>query len=93
MFKNKIAISKNFLIAICFISLILFAVNTVNAMDLNDTSNSVDTLAVEASGSINAIDEDKLGNSQQDILSQSNTLTVNGGKFSKIQDLIHYNLM
>ena len=92
MFKNKIAISKNFLIAICFISLILFAVNTVNAMDLNDTSNSVDTLAVEASGSINAIDEDKLGNSQQDILSQSNTLTVNGGKFSKIQDLIHYNL-
>ena len=92
MFKNKIAISKNFLIAICFISLILFAVNTVNAMDLNDTSNGVDTLAIEASGSINAIDEDKLGNSQQDILSQSNTLTVNGGKFSKIQDLIHYNL-
>ena len=91
MFKNKIAISKNFLIAICFISLILFAVNTVNAVDLNDTSN-VDTIGIEASGSINAIDEDKLENSQQDMLSQAKTVVLNGGKFSNIQDLIHYNL-
>ena len=92
MFKNKIAISKNFLIAVCFISLILFAINNVNAMDLNDTSTGADALGVEADCSINAIDEDKLGNSQQDILSQGNALVVNGGKFSKIQDLIHYNL-
>ena len=42
MFKNKIAISKNFLIAICFISLILFAVNTVNAIDLNDDVSNDD---------------------------------------------------
>ena len=37
MFKNKIAISKNFLIAICFISLILFAINNVSAFDLNES--------------------------------------------------------
>ena len=91
MFKNKIAISKNFLIAICFISLLLFAINNVNAMDLNGTSNDGDTLSIEASGSINAIDKDKLGNSQQDILSQGNTLVVNGGTFSKLQNLITHN--
>ena len=91
MFKDKIAISKNFLIAICFLSLILFAVNNVNAMELNDTFTDVG-VSHEASGSINAIDEDKLGNSQQDALLQSNTISVNGGDFSVIQNLIHYNL-
>ncbi|MBE6506182.1 MAG: DUF11 domain-containing protein, partial [Methanobrevibacter millerae] len=91
MFENKIAISKNFLIAICFISLILFAVNTVDAMELNDTFADVGANH-EAVGSINAIDKDKLGNSQQDTLLKSNMITLNGGDFKTIQNLIHYNL-
>ena len=92
MFKNKIAISKNFLIAICFISLILFAVNTVNAIDLNDVVSCGDTLGIEANSGINAIDKDKLENSQQDMLSQANTITLNNGKFSDIQEAINSNL-
>ena len=72
MFKNKIAISKNFLIAICFISLILFAVNTVNAIDLNDDVSNDDALGIKSSNGINAIDKDKLGkvNSVIDVGSQ-----------------------
>ena len=92
MFKNKIAISKNFLIAICFISLILFAVNTVNAIDLNDVVSCGDTLGIEANSGINAIDKDKLENSQQDMLSQANTITLTNGKFSDIQEAINSNL-
>ena len=92
MFKNKIAISKNFLIAICFISLILFAVNTVNAIDLNDSVSDGNALGIESSNGINAIDKDKLGNSQQDMLSQANTITLNNGKFSDIQDAINSKL-
>ena len=92
MLENKIAISKNFLIAICFISFVLFAVNAVNAIELNDTSNNVDMIDSEANGGINAIDLDKLGNSQEDVLSQSNTVTLNNGKFSDIQNLINNNL-
>ncbi|WP_296887260.1 hypothetical protein [uncultured Methanobrevibacter sp.] len=92
MLENKIAISKNFLIAICFISFVLFAVNTVNAIELNDTSNTIDMIGSEANGGINAIDLDKLGNSQEDVLSQSNTVTLNNGKFSDIQNLINNNL-
>ena len=92
MFKNKIAISKNFLIAICFISLILFAVNTVNAIDLNDVVSCGDTLGIESNSGINAIDKDKLENSQQDMLSQANTITLNNGKFSDIQEAINSNL-
>ena len=92
MFKNKIAISKNFLIAICFISLILFAVNTVNAIDLNDSVSDGNALGIESSNGINAIDKDKLGNSQQDMLSQANTITLNNGKFSDIQEAINSNL-
>ena len=92
MFENKIAISKNFLIAICFISLFLCVINCVNALDLNDTSDTINMIGSEANGDVNAIDEDILGNSQQDILSQPNTITLNNGKFSDIQNLIHYNL-
>ena len=92
MFKNKIAISKNFLIAICFISLILFAVNAVNAIDLNDNMSDGNTLGIEASNGINAIDKDKLENSQQDMLSQANSITLNNGKFSDIQETINFKL-
>uniref|UniRef100_UPI00388E38F2 DUF11 domain-containing protein n=1 Tax=Methanobrevibacter sp. TaxID=66852 RepID=UPI00388E38F2 len=95
MFKNKIAISKNFLIAICFISLILFAVNNVDAMELNDSNpDCVDTMGIEVDGinTLNAIDEDKLGNSQENILSAPGTMRITNGNFSQIQNLIHYNL-
>ncbi|WP_407421907.1 hypothetical protein, partial [Methanobrevibacter sp.] len=91
MFENKIAISKNFLIAICFISLILFAVNAVDAMELNDTFADAGANH-EAVGSINAIDKDKLANSQPDKILKSNIITLNGGDFKTIQNLIHYNL-
>ena len=91
MFENKIAISKNILIAICFISLILFAVNAVDAMELNDTFADAGANH-EAVGSINAIDKDKLANSQPDKILKSNRITLNGGDFKTIQNLIHYNL-
>ncbi|WP_407430784.1 hypothetical protein [Methanobrevibacter sp.] len=92
MLENKIAISKNFLIAICFISFVLFAVNTVNAIELNDTPNNINMVGSEVNDGINAIDLDKLGNSQEDVLSQSNTVTLNNGKFSDIQNLINNDL-
>ena len=92
MFENKIAISKNFLIAICFISFILLAINNVNAIELNDTPNTIDTIGNEVNGDITAIDKDKLGNSHEDVLSQSNTVILNNGKFSDIQNLINNDL-
>ena len=60
MFKYKIAISKNFLIAICCISFILFAIGSVNAIDLNENNSNFDsqTIGITVNGNygLNAID-------------------------------------
>ena len=84
MFNENIAISKNLLIAFCFICLLLFAVNThidgVYAVDADETGN--DTLSA-----IN--DDDILENSQEDSLLQA-TKQLDGGTFSDIQNVIHY---
>ena len=92
MFKYKIAISKNFLIAICCISFILFAIGSVNAIDLNENNSNFDsqTIGITVNGNygLNAIDEDKLTNSQENILS-SQTVHLNGGTFSQVQNYVH----
>ena len=92
MFKNKIAISKNFLIAICFISLILFAVTSVDAIELNESYPDEIGLGADGNYNLNAIDEDKLGNSQENILSLPKTIQLTNGNFSDIQNAIHYSL-
>ena len=94
MFKNKIAIRKNFLVTLCFILLLLFAVNAVPAMEMDESNGNcgIDTIDNGNYG-INAIDEDKLGNSQQqDVLSAGNSKTLSGGTFSDIQSCILYEL-
>ncbi|MBQ9025896.1 MAG: hypothetical protein IJ104_05925 [Methanobrevibacter sp.] len=94
MFKNKIAISKNFLIAICFVSLILFAVTSVDAFELDESYSGADSIGFETNGNynLNAIDEDKLGNSQENMLSSPKTVQLTDGNFSDIQNAIHYSL-
>ena len=82
MFKTKIAISKDLLIAIFILTLIFCTLNLnldkVNAADLNE---SVDEYG------LNAIELDKLGNSQNEVLQSE--IELNGGTFSDIQNAIH----
>lgn len=78
------AISKNFLIALCFISLLLFAVNSnidaVHGVDVNEDGDN----------DVSAINEDDiLENSQEDSPLQA-TKQLDGGTFKNIQDIIHY---
>ena len=84
MFNENMAISKNFLIALCFISLLLFAVSSnidaVHGVDVNEECDNV----------VSAINEDDiLENSQEDSLLQT-TKQLDGGTFRDIQNMIHY---
>ena len=101
MFKNsqKISIGKHFLISLLFIVLIFTSVGIsldgVCATDLNQTADGIKS---------ELIMEDKLGNSQENVLNSNlevdnslgaqnseilgKTITVEGGKFSDIQNAI-----
>ena len=88
MLKNKITINKYFLGLLLVICLMFiscgFGIENSYAVELNETND--DKMEIN----LNVVD--KLENSQDNTLLGARQITLNGGKFSDIQNLIHYNL-
>ena len=88
MFKNKIAISKNYITSIAILCIILFAsisiIDTVNANNINQSDDSYESNAIDV--------EDKLENSQSNDLLQQNTWNFNNLAYSELQNYIFNNV-
>ena len=88
MFKNKIAISKNYITSIAILCIILFAsisiIDAVNANNINQSDDSYESNAIDV--------EDKLENSQSNDLLQQNTWNFNNLAYSELQNYIFNNV-